>query len=143
MIIYKLSGVLALSTGCACATTLAPDSLVCESDAELQFVKQTPWLAGLGGAKTIEQAKISAKLPELKRQYAAIAQTRAAKADAEAAEAQSQPMQRLAATCASSGTTPLTAQVLEVKAISGVTKVRVDFRGASVPLWTASSSLSE
>jgi hypothetical protein len=143
MIIYKLLVVWALSTGCACATTLAPDSLLCESDAELQFAKQTPWLAGLGGSKTIEQAKISAKLPELKRQYAAIAQTRAAKADAEAAEAQSQPMQRLATTCAASGTAPLAAQVLEVKAISGVTKVKVEFRGTSVPLWTASSSLSE
>jgi len=140
---YQIVVLLVFAIGRASATSLAPDSLVCESDAELLFVRQTQWLAGLGGARTVEQAKISAQLPELKRKYAAVVQTKAAQAEAEAAEAQNQPIVRVAQTCASSGTAPLPADILDVKAISGVTKVRIEFQGVKVQVWTATSSLIE
>lgn len=127
----------------ALASTLAPDALVCESDAEILFVRQTPFLADKPGSYVIDQAKVSLKSIALMNEAAGIVQTRDMRNSADRGAVRGPQYQRLVDSCASSGAVPASVTVLERKAISGVTKVTMVINGLSATVWTPSTSVRD
>lgn len=118
------------------AANLVADALVCESEAALQTINADPSLAQRGGAETIKHLGLRIEFADLQQKSAQYlyrsygervqAMTKA-KDEGIAAE-------RLRAACAALG--PAVADVLEVRPLSDLARVRVTINGKPAEVWT-------
>lgn len=155
-----------LLAGAAGAATVKPDSFLCEGEYEVSLPAREGWTQD-GGAllmKVAQGSVISSRaevntaqalgtLAQREEQIQAArfrnsgggyaARANAALADEQAGTSKVAKFERMVATCAASGPSPISAQVLERKAISGTAKVRLTFNGVPADLWIRSKDLSE
>lgn len=143
------------------AATLAPDSLVCESDSDLSFIASEK-LPGPGGAKLMTQINASAQGYRLAMQSAGVmrdlavreesiragklrgsntAQATTADSDVKSNAEKAAMFEKAGKSCAAMG--PATVDVVERKPISGLAKVRADFNGTKADVWTHAASVKD
>jgi len=155
-----------LASQVASAATVKPDSFLCEGEFEVSLPAREGWTQD-GGELLMKvaqnsvvfaqgQMKMAQAMGDLAQRDEQIQSARfrnsggayaaragAAQADQQAGSEKLAKFQRMVSTCAASGAQPLPAEVLERKAISGLSKVRTTFNGAPADLWIRNKDLLE
>ena len=128
---------------CAKGATLAADSLLCEAEPDVQKVDQMENLRAQPGSMVMKRVAAGAEMWKLDQEISRRLYT-GQRADNKVAEAQANEAtyRRLQTSCAESGSAQQ-AEVIERRAISGLTKIRVQFRGRPAELWTTAGSVTE
>ncbi len=160
---HILGATLWLVSNACISATLAPESLVCEAAESISFVKRTPHLAGNPASKVMEQVNAQLQYAELQKKSAAIFRNLAtqesaiagtgyakpadrtaqiAEAEADRGTVENVPYTAIAQGCASSGGTPLHAEVIESKPISGIGKVSIMFKGQLIQVYVSLESIN-
>lgn len=127
-----------LLVGHAGAATLAADSLLCESPAELEFVRAQDWLRGKPAGEMIEKAGLSVKAAEM---HENLGRQMSLRKTTDAERSQTDGLRRVASSCAPSQAG--SAEVLERRSISGLARIRTAYQGRPAELWTYASALTE
>lgn len=146
------------------ASTIKPDAFLCEGEFEASLPAREGWTQD-GGELLMKvaqnsvvfaqgQAKVAKTMGDLAQKEEQIQSARfrnsggayaargsAAQADQQEALQKVTKFQKMVATCAASGPQPLPAEIIERKAISGVSKVRTVFSGSPAELWVRNKDL--
>jgi hypothetical protein len=121
------------------AATLAPDSLVCESVTDLEFVARQDNLRGQPASVILKRSAATVEFYRLDAQTARMMYVPKAQSE-QVQRADADAYKSIVAGCA---TASGPAAVLERKPISGLSKVKITYRGQPAELWTESARISE
>jgi hypothetical protein len=124
------------------AATLAADALVCESEADLQFVEDDKQMVGKPASQALREAATMQKFNALRQETSRIAPNLVSRREADEAAKMEAQYKRIQTVCASSGASTLTATVIEQRPISGTAKVQLPFRGTQAQLWTSGRNVT-
>ena len=137
-IYVALAGVLFVAS--SFGQTLAPESLLCESDEQLRFVADYMGMKDRSGKQVMEATQSLLKIHEGRRQ---IALTIGPAGELDRIERSGAPYRLVQTKCALSASSPVSAQVVDSRPISGVVLISISFSGRPARLWTRAFNIIE
>lgn len=162
---FLIAAPLALLATPAFSASIAADTLLCESPEPFAVIAADKWTS-VGATAQLKTAALSVQFYELSAKGSGIikglaldeeairadsrsrlaqgqtgARAAAAQNDEHEARSKKKTYENIIATCASSGQTLNQVEVLERKPISGIVKVRLNFKGLASELWTREDAI--